>query len=49
MKKVSERLDAWRDWRDGDFPAKGKWKELAAEIGVSPEALYRELSKRKLK
>ncbi len=47
MKKVSERLDAWLDWRSGDFPARGEWKEIAAEIGVSPEALYRELATRK--
>jgi CRP-like cAMP-binding protein len=48
MKKVSERLDAWLDWHSSDFPPKGKWKEIAAEIGVSPEALYRELATRKL-
>jgi CRP-like cAMP-binding protein len=48
MKKVSERLDAWHDWHSSDFPPKGKWKEIAAEIGVSPEALYRELATRKL-
>ncbi len=48
MKKVSERLDAWLDWHSGEFPPKGGWKEIAAEIGVSPEALYRELALRKL-
>lgn len=48
MKKVSERLDAWLDWHDGCLPVKGKWKEVAAEIGVSPEALYRELASRKI-
>ncbi len=47
MKKVSERLDAWLDWRNGDLPPRGEWKEIAAEIGVSPEALYRELATRK--
>ncbi len=46
MKKVSERLDAWLDWHNGDFPPRGEWKEIAAEIGVSPEALYRELATR---
>ncbi|MCP4184697.1 MAG: hypothetical protein GY761_15500 [Hyphomicrobiales bacterium] len=48
MKKVSERLDAWLDWYSGELPHKGEWKEVAAEIGVSPEALYRELASRKL-
>jgi hypothetical protein len=29
------------------LPSKGEWKALAEDIGVSPEALYRELSKRR--
>ncbi len=47
MNKVSERLDAWLDCHSGEFPPKGKWKEIAAEIGVSAEALYRELARRR--
>lgn len=47
MKTVSARLDAWLAWHDGELPAKGAWKSIAAEIGVSPEALYRELGRRR--
>ncbi len=44
---VAERLDAWLDLHDGAMQPKGEWKAVAAEIGVSPEAFYRELSKRR--
>jgi len=47
MKKVSERLDAWFDWHGDKLPPKGRWRQVAAEIGVSPEALYRELARRR--
>ena len=46
LKTVAERLDAWTAWR-GTVPPRGEWVRLAAEIGVSPEALYREIAKRK--
>jgi CRP-like cAMP-binding protein len=46
MKTVAERLDAWTAWR-GSLPPKGQWVRLAAELGVSPESLYREVAKRK--
>lgn len=46
LKTVSARLSAWIDW-NGKLPPKGDWLGLAAEIGVSPEALYRELAKRR--
>lgn len=46
MKTVAARLDAWIGW-NGPLPPKGAWTELAAELGVSPEALYREIAKRK--
>jgi CRP-like cAMP-binding protein len=46
-KTVAARLDGWLAWNGGALPAKGAWKSLAAEIGVSPEALYRELSRRR--
>ena len=46
-KTVAERLDIWLDWHDNGLPPKGERKGLAVRIGVSPEALYRELSKRR--
>ena len=46
LKKVSERLDAWLAFR-GDLPPKGHWHRLASEIGVTPEALYREIARRR--
>lgn len=47
LRTVNARLDAWLAWNDDVFPAKGDWRGLADEIGVSPEALYRELSRRR--
>lgn len=47
LKTVTARLDAWLAAHDGPFPAKGEWKTVAAEIGTSPEAFYRELAKRR--
>ncbi len=47
LKTVAERLDAWIASNDEDLPAKGGWKSIAAQIGTSPEALYRELAKRR--
>ena len=44
---VTERLDGWLDWHDNELPDKGQWKGIAEQIGVSPEALYRELAKRR--
>lgn len=41
---VDERLARWRAWF-GDLPEKGRWKDLAGEIGVTPEALYRALAR----
>jgi CRP-like cAMP-binding protein len=46
LKTVSLRLDAWREWH-GKVPAKGEWNRLAAELGVSAEALYREMARRR--
>ena len=45
-KKVEQRLNAWLDWNGGHLPPKGQWKDLAAELGITPEALYREIAKR---
>lgn len=47
LKTVRERLDAWSALHDGTLPAKGAWRQLALEIGVSPEALYREMAARR--
>lgn len=47
LRTVGARLDAWIAWNDDVFPARGDWRGLADELGVSSEALYRELSKRR--
>ena len=44
LRTVAARLDAWRAWY-GAVPPKGEWRYLAGQIGVSPEALYRELAR----
>ncbi len=46
-KTVTERLDCWQDWNNRELPPKGQWKNIAAQLAVSPEALYRELAKRR--
>ena len=46
LRTVAERLDAWLG-EGRSLPAKGAWQDLAAELGVSREALYRELSRRR--
>jgi CRP-like cAMP-binding protein len=48
LRTVSERLNAWIAWKGGSFPEKGEWKLVANQIGVSPEALYREIAKRRV-
>jgi CRP-like cAMP-binding protein len=48
LKTVAERLDAWLLSHGECMPAKGEWKSLAHEIGVSPEALYRDLGRRRV-
>jgi hypothetical protein len=45
MRTVRARLDAWTEWL-GDVPAKGRWLGIARDIGVTPEALYREMGRR---
>ena len=48
LRTVAERLDAWLG--DGrQLPEKGEWQHLASVLGVSREALYRELAKRRYK
>lgn len=46
LRTVAERLDAWLSANSGFLPPKGRWQELAGELGVSREALYRELARR---
>lgn len=48
LRTVAERLDAWLG-EGRSLPEKGKRQDLAAELGVSREALYRELAKRRSK
>lgn len=46
LRIVAERLDAW--FGEGHaLPSKGEWQTLAFELGVSREALYRELARRR--
>lgn len=47
LKRVDARLDAWLTMNGGALPGRGRWLELAAEIAVTPEALYRELARRR--
>lgn len=47
LKTVAARLDAWLALNGGQLPARGGWRGLAGQIGVTPEALYRELASRR--
>ena len=47
LRTVAERVDAWLAWNGGSLPPRGTWKTVASEIGTSPEALYRELARRR--
>ena len=47
LRKVADRVDAWLIWNNDELPPKGAWYRMADEIGVSPEALYRELARRR--
>jgi hypothetical protein len=46
LRTVAERLDAWLGVI-GTLPERGSWTALAAELGVSREALYREMRRRR--
>ena len=46
LKTVAARLSAWIAW-NGSLPRKGQWANIALAIGVSPEALYREIARRR--
>lgn len=45
LRTVAERLDAWLLMHQS-LPARGQWRILATQLGVSAEALYREIAKR---
>ncbi|WP_186420937.1 Crp/Fnr family transcriptional regulator [Bosea sp. CS1GBMeth4] len=47
LKTVAQKLDAWLLASGERLPAKGMWGGLAAQINVAPEALYRELARRR--
>lgn len=47
LRTLIQRLDAWLGLNDNALPPKGQWRQIASEIGVSPEALYRELARRR--
>lgn len=46
LPRVAERLDAWLG-EGNRLPDKGHWQDVASELGVSREALYRELARRR--
>jgi CRP/FNR family transcriptional regulator, dissimilatory nitrate respiration regulator len=46
LPRVADRLDAWLG-EGNRLPEKGRWQEVAAELGITREALYRELSRRR--
>jgi len=46
LPRVADRLDAWLE-EGNRLPEKGRWQEVAGELGVTREALYRELSRRR--
>lgn len=47
LKSVAARIDAWVAFNGGVLPPKGRWHQVASEISVTPEALYRELARRR--
>jgi CRP/FNR family transcriptional regulator, dissimilatory nitrate respiration regulator len=49
LKTVAERVDAWLVLNSGTLPPRGSWRLLASEIGVTSEAVYRELAVRRLR
>ncbi len=46
---VRDRLDGWLQLHGNVLPKKGTRTELADELGVSNEALYREIARRELR
>ena len=48
LPRVADRLDAWLG-EGNALPERGHWQDVAAELGITREALYRELSRRRTK
>ncbi|WP_374292989.1 Crp/Fnr family transcriptional regulator [Paenirhodobacter enshiensis] len=46
LPRLQDRLDAWLD-AGHKLPPKGQWQEVADELGVTREAFYRELARRR--
>ncbi|WP_299684154.1 Crp/Fnr family transcriptional regulator [uncultured Tateyamaria sp.] len=46
LKTVEQRLNAWMD-HNGALPEKGHWQNVAHELAVTREALYREIARRR--
>jgi CRP-like cAMP-binding protein len=44
---VTDRIDGWLALNGGELPPRGQWRSVAEDIGVSPEAFYRELQRRR--
>jgi CRP-like cAMP-binding protein len=44
---VADRLDGWLALNSGELPPRGQWRAVAEDIGISPEAFYRELQRRR--
>jgi CRP-like cAMP-binding protein len=47
LRRVGDRLDAWCTLHGNAIPQRGGWVAWADELGVTPEALYRELARRR--
>jgi|SRR5436305_9900267 len=45
---VAERFDGWLALNGDQLPTRGQWRTVAEDIGVSPEAFYRELHRRRV-
>ncbi len=46
LPKVTDRLNAWLS-EGHPLPDKGHWQDVAAELGITRESLYRELARRR--
>jgi CRP/FNR family transcriptional regulator, dissimilatory nitrate respiration regulator len=46
LPKVADRLGVWLA-EGNSLPEKGRWQKLAADLGITREVLYRELSRRR--
>lgn len=47
LRGVAARLDAWLAGHATSLPPRGEWRALAGDLAVSPEALYREIARRR--